>query len=181
MISLKTCAAVSVLAGLMTSPGALAIERGADGYFHTGDGIRIKTIVFLKIKIYAIGHDMRDLPAIKSKQAVIDAEVDKRLSWKMLRDADGERLQGILREAFSKNSYSDASKIEPFLAAFRGGLKEGDRVVITYSAASKMTTVEVAGVEPVHLSGTEAMRATWSIWFGKSDDPELADALISRI
>jgi len=95
------------LASLMLVNSAFAIERGKDGYVHTGDGVRVKWIAFVKLKTYAIGHDMRELPAAKSKQAVIDADVDKRISWRMLRDAGGDRLQGILRDSFAKNNYGD--------------------------------------------------------------------------
>jgi hypothetical protein len=172
---------VATLVTLLTLTSAFAIERGKDGYFHTGDGIRAKTIVFVRLKIYFIGHEMRELPPTKSKQAVIDADVDKRIWWKMLRDADGERLQGILRDSFAKNGYADTSKIGPFLAAFRGGLKENDYVVIRYTADSKTMTLQVQGASPVSFVGGDFMKATWSIWFGKSEDPELGDALISKL
>jgi hypothetical protein len=173
--------AALALSSLLAASSAFAIERGKNGYYHTGDGIRVKSIAFLKLKIYVIGHDMRELPAAKTKRAVIDADVDKRIAWRMLRDAGGDRLQGILRDSFAKNNYADASKIGAFLAAFRGGLKENDTVVITYAAASKSTLVQVQGAPPVTLPGIEFMKATWSIWFGNSDDPELGNALISKL
>src|SRR5207248_2008625 len=75
--------------GLFAVP-ASALERDRDGYFHTGDGIRVKKVAFIHVKVYAIDHYMKDLPAQKSKQAVIDADVDKRFSWKMLRSVDAE-------------------------------------------------------------------------------------------
>jgi hypothetical protein len=42
-------------------------------------------------------------------------------------------------------------------------------------------TLQVQGKAPVYLEGTDYMKATWSIWFGRSDDPELGDALISKL
>jgi hypothetical protein len=167
---------------LLTATSAPALERGKDGYFLTGEGIRAKSIAFIKLKIYFIGHEMRELPAAKSKQAVIDANIDKRIWWKMLRDAGGDRLQGILRDSFARNHYADASKVGPFLAGFRGGLKENDYVTIDYEAASHATTLRVPGAAPVTLPGDDFMKATWSIWFGSNaDDPELGDALISKL
>lgn len=166
---------------LLAVNSAFALERGKNGYYHTGDGIRVKSIAFLKLKIYVIGHDMRELPSAKTKRAVIDADVDKRISWRMLRDAGGDRLQGILRDSLAKNGYTDASKIGPFLGAFRGGLKENDTVVISYTAASKTTLVQVQGAAPASLIGSDFMKAVWSIWFGNSDDPELGNALISKL
>src|SRR5262252_9124335 len=148
----KTMLAVLVVLLAAAPPLAVAsapLERGSDGYFHTGDGIRIKSLVVVKIKIYAIGHDMRELPATRSKQAVMQIDVDKRLSWKMLRDAGGDRLQGILRDAFARNGYGDAAKIGAFLSPFGGGLRENQRVVISYASATKTTTLAVEGVAPV--------------------------------
>src|SRR5436309_7926699 len=95
-----------VALGLCALP-ASALERGHDGYFHTGDGVRYKKIAFINIKVYAIDHYMKDLPTQKSKQAVIDADVDKRFSWKMLRTVDAGKIKNALREAFAKNGYGD--------------------------------------------------------------------------
>jgi hypothetical protein len=157
------------------------LERGKDGYFHTGDGIRVKSLILLKLKIYAIGHDMRELPATASRQAVMEMDVDKRLSWKMLRDAGGDRLQGILRDGFARNGFGDAARIAAFLAPFRGGLRENQRVVISYASSAKATTVAVEGGSPVSIAGLDFMKATWGMWFGNTEDPALGDALIARL
>jgi hypothetical protein len=171
-----------MLAAALVVTVASALERGKDGYFHTGDGIRTKSIAFVNVKVYAIGHDMKELPPAKSKQAVIDLDVDKRLTWKMLRDVDSEKIQNALKEAFAMNGYSDAGKIGQFTGAFKGELKENQYIVITYSAANKTTTVQVlGGGGSATIAGVDFMKATWSIWFGKIDQPSLGDALISRI
>ncbi len=145
----------------------------------------MKSLVLLKLKIYAIGHDMREVPATPTKRAVMEMDVDKRLSWKMLRDAGGDRLQGILREGFARNGFGDGAKdggrIAAFLSPFSGGLKENQRVVISYTSASKTTTVAVEGVSPASITGLDFMRATWGIWFGNTEDPALGDALIARL
>src|SRR5438309_265685 len=70
---------------------ASAADRDHDGYFHTGEGIRYKKVAFINVKVYEIDHYMKDLPPQKSKQAVIDANVDKKFSWKMLRSVDAEK------------------------------------------------------------------------------------------
>jgi hypothetical protein len=166
--------------GLRAGAGA-GLERGKDGYFHTGDGIRVKSLVVVKLKIYAIGHDMRELPATATKQAVMEMDVDKRLSWKMLRDAGGDRLQGILRDGFARNGFGDAARISAFLEPFRGGLRENQRVVISYASQANATTVSVEGAVPVSITGLDFMRATWGMWFGNTEDPALGDALIARL
>jgi hypothetical protein len=135
-----------LLGGVAPLGSASGLERGKDGYFHTGDGIRVKSLVLVKLKIYAIGHDMRELPATKSKQAVMDI-----------------------------------AKIGSFLTPFGNGLRENQRVVISYASASKTTTVAVEGHSAVSIFGLDFMRATWGIWFGNTDDPALGDALIGRL
>jgi hypothetical protein len=161
--------------------GAWALDRGADGWFHTGDGVRVKKVVFVNFDVYSIGHDMKDLPPSKSKQAVIDMDTDKRLTWRMLRDVEHEKIQNALSDAFAMNGYADASKIGPFVGAFSGDLKKGAVVTIQYGSASKAVSVTVQGGGTASVPGADFMRAVWSIWFAKIDQPALGDALIKNL
>ncbi len=167
-----------VALGLFTLP-ASALERDHDGYFHTGDAIRYKKIAFINIKVYSIDHYMKDLPPQKSKQAVIDADVDKRISWKMLRSVGAEKIRDALREAYAKNGYGDAAKIDPFVDSITKELKEGDNVTIKYDAAHKTTTI-TSPAGSATVPGEDFMKATWSIWFGKIDQKGLGDSLLDR-
>src|SRR3954447_7737244 len=73
----------------------------ADGDWKlTGSGIRVKTIAIVDVNVYAISHYMKELPATKSKQAVIDADVAKKFVWTMKRDVDNEKISNALKEAF---------------------------------------------------------------------------------
>jgi hypothetical protein len=174
---MRTLLAVAALA-LFAVP-ASALERGNDGLFHTGDGIRYKKIAFINIKVYAIDHAMKDLPAQKSKQAVIDADVDKQFHWKMLRSVDAEKIQNALREAYAKNGYNDAAKINALVGSIAKELKQGDSVTIRYDAAKKATTI-TSPAGSATVPGEEFMKATWSIWFGKIDQKDLGDELIEK-
>jgi hypothetical protein len=174
---MRTLLALAAIA-LIAVP-ASALERDRDGYFHTGEGIRYKKVAFINIKVYSIDHYMKDLPPQKSKQAVIDADVDKRFSWKMLRTVDAEKIRNALREAYAKNGYSDNAKINSFVDSVSKELKEGDTVTIKYDAARKTTTISSpAGTATV--AGEDFMKATWSIWFGKIDQKNLGDELLQR-
>ena len=165
-----------VALGLFALP-ASALERDHDGYFHTGEGIRYKKVAFINVKVYEIDHYMKDLPPQKSKQAVIDADVDKKFSWKMLRSVDADKIKNALREAYAKNGYGDAAKINSFVDSIAKELKEGDSVTIRYDAAKKATTItSPAGTATV--PGEDFMKATWSIWFGKIDQKDLGDNLL---
>lgn len=156
---------------------ASALERGRDGYFHTGDGVRVKKVAFMSFKVYSIDHYMKDLPQQKSKQAVIDADVDKRFSWKMLRTVDAGKIQNALREAFAKNGYGDSGKIDAFVGSIGKELKEGDALTISYDAVKKVTTIS-SPAGSATVAGEGFMKATWSIWFGKIDQPQLGDSLL---
>ncbi len=164
--------------GLMALP-ASALERDRDGYYHTGDAVRVKKVAFINVKVYAIDHYMKELPPQKSKDAVVNAETDKRFSWRMLRSVGGDKIREALREAFALNGYNDAGKINSFVGAVGKELKEGDTVTIRYDAARKATTITTpAGSATV--PGEDFMKATWRIWFGKIDQSHLGDSLIDR-
>jgi hypothetical protein len=174
---MRTLLAIFAL-GLFALP-ASALERDRDGYYHTGDGVRVKKVAFIKVKVYSIDHYMKDLPQQKSKQAVIDADVDKRFSWKMLRTVDADKIRNALKEGYAKNGYSDGGKIDSFIASIAKELKEGDAVTISYDHAKKTTTITTPGGSAT-VPGEAFMKATWSLWFGNIDQPQLGDSLLNK-
>lgn len=154
----------------------------ADAMIHTGDAVRVKSIGPFSAKVYAIRHDMKERPAQKSKQAVVDADVDKKFTWKMLRDVDSSKIQKALREAFAMNGYTDAARIGSFVGAFnKDEIKEKSAVVITYNAAAKTTTIWVQNGGSATIAGQDFMKAVWKIWFGKIDQPAMGDQLIAKL
>ncbi len=170
------------VAAFLTVGSAFALDRQGDGYFHTGSGTRVKHITIIgDVKVYAIGHAMKDLPPQKSKQAVIDIDTSKFFAWTMLRDVDQEKIQNALREAYQLNGYGDTAKINQALGVFNKELTENTNVRISYDSAAKATTFSVVGGSSTTIPGIEFMKATWSIWFGKIDQPSLGDELISKI
>ncbi len=181
-VSLVQLALASIVAftALLAST-AWALDPGADGWFHTGDGVRVKKVAFVNFDVYAIGHDMKALPATKSKQAVIDLDTDKRFTWRQLRDVEHQKIQNALTEAFALNGYGDASKIGPFIGAFSGDFTKGQTVSISYNSTAKTVTVNVQGGGSATVPGVDFMKAVWSIWFGKIDQPSLGDALIKNL
>jgi hypothetical protein len=170
-----------IMAVVATVSSSWALDASKDGWFHTGDGIRYKKVAFVNVKVYAITHAMKQLPSAKSKQAVIDIDTDKKISFRMLRDVDAEKLQNALREAYQLNGYGNGGNIDRFVGAMSHELKEGQWVHIVYSADSKTTSIRVDGGGTAKVEGADFMKATWSIWFGKIDQPALGDALIAKI
>jgi len=174
---LKIAVLVATLLMLGTAWG---LDRGADGWFHTGDGVRVKKIIF-NFDVYAISHDMKELPPTKSKQAVIDMDTDKRFTWRMLRDVEEAKIQNATRDAFALNGYTDQSKIGPYVAAFSGDRKKGQAVTILYNSTAKTVTVTVQGGGSATVAGVDFMKAVWSLWLGNIDQPGLGEALIRNL
>jgi hypothetical protein len=152
----------------------------ADDWQLTGSSVRVKTVAVIDVKVYAISHFVKGAPPAKSKQAVIDADQGKKFVWTMKRDVDKDKIVGALRDAFKMNGYGDGGKIDKFVGAFGGELKENANVSIVYDADKKETTATTpSGTATV--GGVEFMKAVWSIWFGKIDQPKLGDELISKL
>jgi hypothetical protein len=173
-------------AALFTLVLALFLTLGssalADGMIHTGDAVRTKSVGPFTAKVYAIRHDMKERPATKSKQAVIDADVDKKFTWKMLRDVDSSKIKKALTEALQMNGFNEAGRTAQFVNAFsQEEVKEDTIVVIGYNAAAKSVTIWVKGGGSATIPGQDFMKAVWSIWFGKIDQPSLGDQLISKL
>jgi hypothetical protein len=154
----------------------------ADPMIYTGDAVRTKSVGPFTAKVYSIRHDMQTRPETKSKQAVIDADVDKKFTWRMLRDVDSTKIKKALTEALQLNGFNDAGRTGQFVGAFnKEEVKENSAVVISYSAAAKSVTIWVQGAGSATIAGNDFMKAVWSIWLGKIDQPAMGDQLISKL
>ncbi len=173
---------VALAALLTVASAAFGLERGGNGWYQTGSGVRVKSIAFISVKVYAISHEMKELPASKSKQAVIDADVDKRFTWQLLRDLPCEKIKGAMRDAFALNGYADGGKIAQYTAACnKEEIPEKAGISISYNAQTKKTTIWIQGAGSATIDGVDFMKAVWSCWFGKIDQPSLGDQLIARL
>jgi hypothetical protein len=173
-------------AALFTLVLALFLTLGtgafADAWIYTGDAVRTKSVGPFTAKVYGIRNDMKEKPATKSKAAVIEADVDKKFTWRMLRDVDSSKIKKALTEALQMNGFNDGGRIGQFVGAFnKEEVKENSAVVISYSAASKSVTIWVQGAGTATIAGPDFMKAVWSIWLGKIDQPSMGDQLISKL
>jgi hypothetical protein len=161
----------------------VSVPALADGdWVHTGSAVRTKSVGPFNAKVYSIRHDMKGKPSEKSKAAVINADVDKKFTCQMLRDVDAEKIQKALREGFAMNGFSDAGRINQFVAAFKDEVKENSTFVISYTAANKTTTIWVqSGGGRAAVAGDDFMKAVWSLWFGRIDQPSMGDQLIAKL
>ena len=161
--------------------GALAAPPGPDGYFRTGEATQTANHWPFTIDVFSIAHDVKQLPTAKTRQAMIEVEVDKRFVMRMLRDVDADKLRSGLRDGYKRNGYSDSARIDRFLAGLAGTLPKGKAMWITYDAGAMQTRLVVDGGASVTVEGVPFMRATWSIWFGKSKPADVGDALVSQL
>ena len=177
-MKLRSLVSVALLAVVVT----LAPRAFADPMVYTGDAVRTKSVGPFTAKVYSIRHDMKEKPATKSKQAVIDADVDKKFTWRMLRDVDSKKIQKALSEALALNGFADGGRTGQFVGAFnKEEVKENSAVVISYNATAKSVTIWVQGAGSATIAGADFMKAVWSIWLGRIDQPSMGDQLISKL
>lgn len=157
----------------------MEIFAQAASFTTTGSAIRVKKIAFVSVNVYAITHQMKDVPETRSAQEFINAETDKRFILKMKRDVDSAKISAAFNDAYALNGYSNKANQDTFSSVLTGDLKENDTITISYSAATKTTTCNYGG-KTSSVTGSDFMKATWSIWFGKIDQPALTSALVGK-
>jgi hypothetical protein len=155
---------------------AFGLEPDRHGWYETGSATRTKTV--FAVKVYKIHHHIKQLPAERSRAALIAADVDKKFTWDVKRDLPADKVQASLKESFEMNGYKDQAKIAEFLGAFKSELKEDSHVHIVYDASAKTTTV-TTGSGRASVAGADFMKGVWSIWFGKIDPPSIGDQLMA--
>jgi len=159
----------------------LALTPGPDGFHHTGDAVQTASHWPFKVDLFAIGHDMKQLPGEKSRKAVVELATDKRFTLRMLRAVAVERLKKGLRAGYERNGFKDAARIEALLGALTGEeLAKGAVVTIAFDREAKRTTLSAPGGSAT-VEGADFMRATWGIWIGKSDPADMGDRLIADL
>jgi hypothetical protein len=196
--------AFTALVGSLTaSPDALAFERPRTGWYLTGSTPRSVTPAptgssgssaaasAKPPKDYTITHEMKALPAAKTRRGVIDADVDKRFTLHAHRDIPCTELKAALRAGFARNATtitpSANAKLQPFVDVCVGTLKAKSTVVIAYNAATKTTLVwmktgaSTSAPATATAPGLDFMKAVWSVWLGNVEAPRTADSLVARL
>ena len=92
---------------------------------------------------------------------------------------DGRIGRRIPRTKGRKHQPPDA---EQFVAAFnKEEVKEKSSWVVSYNAGSKAVTLWVKDGGSATVAGEDFMKAVWSLWFGKNDQPSMGDSLMSEL
>lgn len=177
-IGIRTAVAMMLAVGPMLSNRPV---EGQVGWIQTGEGIREKSLALVHIQAYAISHWVRARSPVVTPSAMIDLEANKQFTIRMLRAVGTGRMKGMFRDAFALNGYRDKPKIEAFLAALTRDLAKDDQITIAYTPQGATTSISLHGGGTATLQGKDFMRATWSIWFGQSDQPALGESLVSKL
>src|SRR5512142_1182267 len=178
MSSLSRIACSLARAAGLVSPALAAAGAAPDGYHHTGDAVLKANHWPFTIELFAVGHDMRDLPAEKSRQAVIALDTDKRLTLRFLRDMDPDRITRWMENEYAHAGFRDAERVRAVVGAFGADrLAKDEQAVVQYDAATQITTVTVGRGAPIQVKGLDFMRATWAVWFGRA----LGDGLVAQL
>jgi hypothetical protein len=145
----------------------------------------------VNVKVYTITSIIKEKPKERSKAGMINAEVDKQFLLYMRRDVSTDKMKNAFREAFKLNGYGDGGKIEQFVGALGSGdVAEFDfkakpppppSLSIAYNAKAQTTTINVPGHGTATVGGVDFMKAVWSIWYGKIDQPQMGDQLIANL
>jgi hypothetical protein len=147
------CLSIAVVAA---TRGAAGAPQAADGFYETGKAIQTAHHWPFSIDVFAMWHYMKQLPQTKTKQAIIDADIDKR---------------------FALATTYEFSKVLATLAD--ASLKKDDVLNIVYDARAKTTTFGRTNGPSTQVDGVPFMTATWSIWFGSSRPGDIGDRLMS--
>lgn len=137
----------------------------------TGQATRTKAI----FKVYTVWGRIASKVA-KSGQAVVDADLNKTLVLKFHRDVSKDKIT----DAFSETIGPGATK-DKLVAAFPAEIKENAVVSISYNAETKITTINAQGGSTQTVSGVEAMKDVFAIWYVKIKDSDVRNGLISKL
>jgi hypothetical protein len=146
---------------------------GADGFYRTGD-------VEPHRGILRLAHEVRVLPRVRSRQALLELDADKRMSLQALRELPGDRARRTLGERYAKRGFTDAARVERFLAPLHGPIAKGSSIVFAYDSATQTTHLTV-GDAHTSETGLDFMRATWALWFGPTAPAATAEELMRHL
>lgn len=165
--------AIVVFATVVVSH-ASALEPRARGFFETGSAT-VRDSQGIK---YIMVHEMRTLPAQKTPDGVILADVDKQLTLFAYRGMSCADFKALVRPGLDRGGLVSSSGT--FVGACsQSQVRPRSRVFVRYEAASKTTTLAVEGGTVTTLKGVAPMRAVWRSFF--TETPATANALTGRL
>jgi hypothetical protein len=146
-----------------------------------GVGLRVKSIAFVKVKVYAIGLYVSDaalagpLAAHKGRlgspefyRDLVWGDFDKKVTLKFTRDLGQDRIQEAMREALAG---ADKARVDTFVSYFPE-VKTGQECVLRWAPGGVLQTT-MAGQPRPPIADKSFAAAVFAIWLG--DKPIQAD------
>lgn len=143
-----------------------------------GAGLRKKAI--FKVYVGALY-----LPSkTTSEQAALAQTGAAKVTLKMMRDVDGEKLREAWSEGFANNNAAaDMARIKDRILRFNnmfGDVKEGDLIEVDFVPGTG-TTVTIAGKAKGTVEGDDFAKATQRIWLGpKPPSDDLKNGMLGK-
>ncbi len=196
----KGDAVATLKSGAVSVPVYKNVDLTLDGataatpLFLTGDGIRVKTILF-DFNVYTavnyISTDPSSIDARQDKNKILDAVRNspvKLLEMTMLTDLSAADIRSAFKEALRDNAVDVAAPaVAGLLKAINFPFPTGQKIsIIGFAKAdgTEVVQVELPGQPAIVASGANLASDFWKVWFAKPADDNLAklqDQLINQI
>lgn len=165
-----------VIAAITMPLSALADTPGPDGYYQTGLAVHTTA----GEHDYTTVHELKELPAQRTPQAIIDAETRKRFVISTFQDVPCSTFSGFLRTGLLREGMLQADVERLANVCSVPSVKKGRRIVVAYDPATTVTTLSIEKVGTASVAGHSAMVRVWKVWFGASASSTDRAGLSSR-
>ena len=130
-------------------------------------GMGLRTKLFFKVYVAALYTET----ANKDGNAVVNADMVKRVRMSMLRDLKRDDIANAIREGFEKNAKGQMpqlkERLDKFIAQMPDAVNKGEVLEITYVPGSGTIVTSKSG-DAAKIEGKDFADALFSVWLGKS-------------
>lgn len=167
--------AATVALALVVAPADVRADGPAPTEFYLTGSARYSD------KSMVVTHEMRALPAAKSVDGVVAALTTKKLTIAVRTELSCSVVTGDIRSALVRQGLTSSSKLAEVSAACTTTVKARSFIVVTYDAASEVTTLTFENQGSVSVVGASSMRAFWGVWLKDHDGGRLGPQLVARL
>jgi hypothetical protein len=162
----------------------------ADGMSLMGVGLRIKKILFIKAKVYAVGLYVSDeavkgpLAAFKGKEGtpaffeeLASGDFEKKLVLEFVRDVGAKKVQSSMREALEE--ITDKTLLDQFVSYFPE-VKKGQQCELIWKPGGVLETTMVGEAKPP-IESKDFLAALFGLYVGAEPlQEDIKQGLVSR-
>ncbi len=147
-----------------------------------GMGVRIKSVAFIKVKVYVAGLYLAT-PS-NNPDSILAADQPWQLTMHFLyKEVEAAKLVEAWREGFANNSAAALPALQARLDRFCAlwpAMKSGETATLTY-LPGKGTQVTIKGKDVGTIEGKDFADALLAVWLGaKPPNPELKQGLLGQ-